>query len=138
LAATKKALSSAELSRQLGISLPSAWLLRRKIMHAMSLKEDELMLQGIIELDDGFIGGRDSGGKRGRGAGRKTTVVVSAEETANGELALVHMKVIKDASGDSLHELRLRPFAREALWRPTVGRAIQALRSWVSLMPDMW
>ena len=58
LASTKKAPSAAELSRQLGVTAKTAWLMRRKITHAMARREGELLLRGIVELDEGFIGGK--------------------------------------------------------------------------------
>ena len=67
LAATKKTLSSAELSRQLGIAPQTAWTMRRKIMHAMARREDELMLLGLVEMDEAYVGGKKPG-RRGRGA----------------------------------------------------------------------
>ena len=60
LASTKKAPSAAELSRQLGVTVKTAWLVRRKIQHAMGRREGELLLRGIVELDEGFLGGRRS------------------------------------------------------------------------------
>ena len=58
LASTKKAPSAAELARQLGVTAKTAWLLRRKITHAMARREGELLLRGIVELDEGFLGGQ--------------------------------------------------------------------------------
>jgi len=42
LASTKKAPSAAELARQLGVTRKTAWLVRRKIVHAMARGEGEL------------------------------------------------------------------------------------------------
>ena len=58
LASTKKAPSAAELSRQLGVTAKTAWLVRRKITHAMARREGDLLLRGIVELDEGFLGAR--------------------------------------------------------------------------------
>jgi len=78
LAATKKPPSAAELARQLGIAPQTAWTMRRKIMHAMSRREGELMLLGLIEMDESYVGGARKG-KRGRGAEGKTPVAVLAQ-----------------------------------------------------------
>src|SRR5674476_1609169 len=51
LASMKKPPSAAELSRQLGVTGKTAWLMRRKITHAMRRGEHELMLFGVVELD---------------------------------------------------------------------------------------
>lgn len=101
LGSTKKALSSAELGRQLGVANQTAWTMRRKILHAMRRREGELMLSGIVEMDEAFIGGKEEG-RKGRGTEKKTLVAVSAQETKNGKLALAHIQIIPDASGDTL------------------------------------
>jgi len=104
MATTKKALSSAELSRQLGVALQTAWTLRRKIMHALKRRQGELMLCGVVELDETFVGGREEG-TRGRGTESKTLVAVSAERTPDGGFVMAHMRVIPDASKESLNEV---------------------------------
>ena len=71
LAQTKKPISSAGLSRQLGVAPFTAWTMRKKIMHAMTGREGELMLAGVVEMDESYIGGA-SKGVRGRGATGKT------------------------------------------------------------------
>ena len=56
-----------------GVTAKTAWLLRRKIQHAMSRHEGELLLAGLVELDEAFIGGKEPGsGRRGRGQPHKT------------------------------------------------------------------
>ncbi|MHB8181958.1 MAG: IS1595 family transposase [Acidithiobacillus ferrivorans] len=103
LASTKKPLSSAELARQLGIATVTAWTMRRKIMHAMSRREGELMLVGVVEMDESYVGGARSG-IRGRGAEGKTPVAVMCEQNESGGCSLAHMQVLGDISGISLGE----------------------------------
>jgi ISXO2-like transposase domain len=52
----KKPPSAAELARQLGVTGKTAWLLRRKITHAMRRGEHELLLRGAVELDESLLG----------------------------------------------------------------------------------
>ena len=101
LATTKKPLSSAELARQLGIATVTAWTMRRKITRAMARGEGELMLAGVVEMDEAYVGGA-SKGKRGRGAAGKTPVAVMAQQNESGGCDLAHMLVINDTSGLSL------------------------------------
>ena len=90
-------------ARQLGVTGKTAWLLRRKITHAMRRGEHELLLFGVVELDESLIGGREPGsGKRGRASQRKTLVAVSAEQTPGGGLSRAHLRVIGDASAKTL------------------------------------
>jgi transposase-like protein len=103
LASTKKAPSAAELARQLGVTAKTAWLLRRKIAHAMGRRQGELLLRGIVELDEGFLGGkRQRPASRGRRQPGKTMVAISAEQTPSGGLGRAHLRVVADASADSL------------------------------------
>jgi transposase-like protein len=112
LASTKKAPSAAELARQLGVTGKTAWLLRRKIVHALARRKDELVLRGIVELDEGFIGGRQKGPQsRGRRQPGKTLVSMAAEHTPAGGLGRAHLRVIEDASAASLTAAALATIA---------------------------
>jgi len=103
LASTKKAPSAAELARQLGVTRKTARLMRRKITHAMARREGELVLRGIVELDEGFIGGKHAGPEsRGRRQPGKTLVAMAAEHTPGGGLGCAHLRVIADAGAKSL------------------------------------
>ena len=103
LASTKKAPSAAELSRQLGVTRKTAWLVRRKIIHAMARREGELLLRGIVELDEGFIGGKRSAPEsRGRRQPGRTLVAMAAEQTKGGGLGCAHLRVVADAGAASL------------------------------------
>lgn len=103
LASTKKAPSAAELSRQLGVTAKTAWLLRRKITHAMARRRGELLLRGIVELDEGFLGGRRARpASRGRRQPGKSMVAVSAEHTPSGGLGRAHLLLVSDGNSSSL------------------------------------
>ena len=105
LASSPKAPSAAELARQLGVTAKTAWLLRRKIQHAMSRHEGELLLAGLVELDEAFIGGKEPGsGRRGRGQPHKSLVAVAASQTAKGGLNQAHLEVIANAKATTLLE----------------------------------
>lgn len=114
LAATKKTLSSAELARQLGIAPQTAWTMRRKIMHAMAKRENELTLLGLVEMDESYVGGKKPG-KRGRGAEGKTPVAVMAERSPSGGLSLAHMQVVERVDGPCLGEAALAAVAPGAV-----------------------
>ena len=57
-------------------------------------------LQGVVEVDEIFIGG-ERPGKRGRGAAGKALVVVAAEESSKG-IGRIRLRRVTDASGESL------------------------------------
>ena len=84
LTQAKNGLSALELSRQLGISYNSTWLMKHKLMQVMKEREAAKPLAGLIQLDDAYWGGRRRG-KRGRGARGKTPLVaaVATDEEGN-------------------------------------------------------
>ena len=67
----KNGISSVELGRRLGVKQPTAWAVKHKIMAVMARREGETALTGRVEMDDAYLGGVRSGGKRGRGAAGK-------------------------------------------------------------------
>ncbi len=90
LTQSKNGVSALELARQLGICYNSAWLLKHKLMQAMLERESARVLQGVIQIDDAYWGGRRRGYKRGRGARGKTPFVaaVATDSTSNKPLTM--------------------------------------------------
>ena len=78
----KKGASAMKLHRQLGISYNAAWRMRHKLMQVMMERDRAHPLGGFIQLDDAYLGGERSGGKRGRGAPGKTPFVAAVETNA--------------------------------------------------------
>ena len=72
---------------QLGISYNAAWRMRHKLMQVMMERVRAHPLGGFIQLDDAYLGGERSGGKRGRGAPGKTPFVAAVETNAAGTSA---------------------------------------------------
>ena len=63
-----------ELQRQLGVTYKTAWRMGHEIRKYMAAVDGDPPLGGHVEADETYIGGRRSGGKRGRGAPGKTIV----------------------------------------------------------------
>lgn len=59
----------------------------------MSNRENKYVLDGIIELDDTYIGSSDHGKKRGRGTSRMK-IMVAVSKTGNGAPKYMKMKVL--------------------------------------------
>lgn len=90
------------LQRVLGLgSYQTAWSWLHKMRRAM-VRPNRDRLSGRVEVDETFIGGEDKGGKRGRGAGRKSIVVIAIEIFDPRGFGRVRMHRIPDASGQSL------------------------------------
>ncbi len=74
LCASKKGMSAMQLSRMLGVTYKSAWFMAHRIRHAMT-RQYMTSLQGIVEVDETYCGGKAKNGPRGRGALKKTPVL---------------------------------------------------------------
>ena len=85
MADAKKSLSSYQLSRDLELNQKTAWRMQQCIRSAMTTDEGKL-LQGIIEMDETYVGGKprykNRNNKRGRGSKNKTSVVGAVERGA--------------------------------------------------------
>lgn len=81
---TRHGVSGKELQRQLGVTYKTAYRIGMQIrkLTAKAGHFDE-MLSGHIEADEAYVGGRVSGGKRGRGAPGKTIVMGLVERGGN-------------------------------------------------------
>src|SRR5437870_1868528 len=76
----KKGVSALQLQRNLGLrSYKSAWHLAHRIRLAMRQEPLASSLKGTVEVDETYVGGKASGGKRGRGAPKKTIVMALVE-----------------------------------------------------------
>src|SRR3954470_23313242 len=96
LTQAKNGISSIELARRLGVRQPTAWLVKHKPMRAMAAREAaKPKLAGRGEMDDAYLGGERSGGKRGRGAAGKTPVVAAVETTADRRPRRLRLSVVK-------------------------------------------
>ena len=81
---SKKSVSANQLKRMLGVSYKTAWFLCHRIRRAMMI-EDERKLEGIVEADETFLGGK----KRNGGGPHGKTVVLGAVER-DGQVRLRH------------------------------------------------
>ena len=90
------------LQKVLGLgSYNTAWTWLHKVRRAM-VRSGRDLLTGSVEVDKTYIGGL--GAKvRGRGAKRKTIVVIAVEVRGRGS-GRVRMSVIPDVSATSLHD----------------------------------
>ena len=71
---TRHGVPAKELQRQLGVTYKTAWRMGHEIRKYMAQIDGDPPLDGHVEVDETYIGGRRKGGKRGRGAPGKTVV----------------------------------------------------------------
>lgn len=100
----KKSLSSFQLARDLDMNQKSAWYMQQRIRAAMLTKERDL-LQGIVEADETYVGGKPRKGNRRdddkpskRGRGTKKQAVIGAIERGGRVVA----RVADDLSGKGI------------------------------------
>lgn len=84
LTQSKQGISSVELGRRLGVTQTTAWKIKHKLAQVMMERDASKQLSGRVELDDAYLGGERTGGKRGRGAPGKTPFV-AVETTPAGK-----------------------------------------------------
>jgi transposase-like protein len=93
--------STEGLKQVLGLkSDQTAWTWLHKIRSAM-VSPERKSLSGTVEVDECYIGGEQSGGKRGRGSENKSLVLI-ATESEGKKLGRIRMQLITDASSMSL------------------------------------
>ena len=98
----KKAVSSLQLQRNLGLgSYRSAWHLSHRIRFTMSQEPFADMLNGIVEADETYVGGKPRKGtgiqnKKGRGT-KKTPVFALVERNGNA-----YSKPVENVNGKTL------------------------------------
>jgi len=104
----KNGASAASLQAVLGLgSYSTAWTWLHKLRRAM-VRPGRDRLHGRVEVDETQVGGKDSEA-RGRRLGRKSLVVIAAEENGDG-IGRIRLARIRNATRVSLHG-----FIREAI-----------------------
>jgi transposase-like protein len=107
LSLDKKGLSAIQLTKEVDISYPSAWLMLHKLREAMRKRDKRYLLGGVLEFDDAYVGGEQEG-KRGRGAEGKAPIAVAVEEHIDGEgttkPGYAAMEVLQSISGKEINQ----------------------------------
>lgn len=130
LTATKTNFSAKEIQRQLGHKrYAPIWHMVHKIREAMGKRDEQYILAGDIELDDGFftteipLEHKHEQLKRGRGSQRKTKVLVMAEseKVENPKpgkkprrVGYLKMKVIDDLRSETINRVVNQSIAKDS------------------------
>lgn len=98
----KHGASALGLQRVLGLgSYQTAWTWLHKLRRAM-VRPGRQRLHGSVEVDETYVGGAATGGKRGRGTENKEIVVIAVEVLRPKGFGRIRMRRVPDVSGDSL------------------------------------
>jgi transposase-like protein len=84
----KKGISSIQLAKYLGITQKSAWHMLHRIRHSVNTSADDKPLDGIVEIDETYIGGKRPGV---RGSKLDKAIVFGAVEHG-GRTKLAHVR----------------------------------------------
>ncbi len=102
LTQSKQGISSIELARRLGVTQTTAWTIKHKLAQVMMERDASQRLRGRVELDDAYLGGERSGGKRGRGAPGKTPFVAAVETTPEGKPVRLKLRRVSGFCGRAI------------------------------------
>ena len=105
MANAKKSLSSCQLSRDLGMNQKTCWRMMMSIRANMD--KDNVLLQGVIEADETYIGGirrkdydREDGEPRKRGRGTAKDAVLGAVQRGGKVIT----QLVQDTTGETIVE----------------------------------
>jgi transposase-like protein len=106
--ASKKGISALQLAREMEITHKSALFVLRRIRHGVGYdtpKQDAPKLQGSVEVDETFMGGRRRGDKRGRPSrdSHKAAVLGMVERKGSVRLSMME-RLTSDQIGRMLAE----------------------------------
>lgn len=98
----KNGMSALGLQRVLGLgSYKTAWLILHKLRQAM-VRPGRERLCGVVEVDETYWGGTESGGATGRLTHTKTLIAVAAEQDGKG-IGRIRMAQIPNFDRATLH-----------------------------------
>lgn len=103
-ATDKRGISAKGLARQLELSYESAWYLLARIRSAMHDRDQNYLLEGIIEMDEAYLGAPKRGKRRGRGTERKKMAVVVSKDEKERPLFL-RLQIIPDVTTATLQNV---------------------------------
>lgn len=92
-------ISAVQIQRQLGITYETAFNILHKLRSSM-VNPERTKISGEIEVDETYVGGPTTGGKRGRGT--EKAIVVIAVERRKAHAGRVRLRHIEDVTGTSL------------------------------------
>jgi transposase-like protein len=98
----KRGISAKQLSKDIGVSYFTAWLMLHKLREAMAQRESAYFLKGLIEMDDAFFGAPTEGGKRGRGT-EKTPAIIALELDKQGRPKFIKIKAVESVDGKTIN-----------------------------------
>ncbi len=116
LCASKKGMSSHQLHRMLGITYKSAWFMTHRIRYAMAQESLLKPLDGTVEIDETYVGGKIRIGSRARKPGQRAKDFPSVTSYKAAVVSLVER-------GGNVHSRHVARVTAENL-RPIIQEVI--------------
>lgn len=106
ISSNKQGISSKSLAKHIGCSEPTAWHLLHKFRHSMQERDTTYRLNGLVEVDEAYVGGIAAGpGIRGRSAKVKTPVVAMVEKRGDNVTGYIEIRPIMHISSATLTQV---------------------------------
>jgi transposase-like protein len=100
MCAGKNGISAHELHRELKISYEAAWFMAHRIRYAFTPAGPQPRLEGTVEADETYVGGKIKGAGKGWGLASKTPVVTLVER--DGE---ARSQVVADVTSKNVRQI---------------------------------
>ena len=84
------------------MSYPTAWLLHHKINRAMAARENVHQLEGVVQVDDAYLGGERAGGKPGRGSENKVPFVAAVSLDDKDRPRFLKLNLVSGFTSDAI------------------------------------
>jgi transposase-like protein len=97
LVEARKGFSANQMKRTLGVSYKTAWYLCHRIRAAMK-EVERPMLDGTVEMDETYVGGKLRGSQRKPGFGDNKKQIVIGIRQRDGELRFFHASDVKQGT----------------------------------------
>ena len=106
MATDKGGISAQRLSKTIGVSWPTAYRMLRILRQSMGARDRSYWLEGLVEVDDAFVGGRRPG-KRGRGSEGKKPVIFAVEQQKKG-MGFMAARLVEQVNSEQVREFAKR------------------------------
>ncbi|MCF6177976.1 MAG: IS1595 family transposase [Geopsychrobacter sp.] len=114
LGQNKNNISILELMRLIGVSYPTSWRMKHKLMQVMYERESTTKLSGRVEVDDAYLGGEHPGGKAGRGSENKVPFIAAVQTNSKHNPLYAVFSKVKAFSNDEIEEWATRSLVSSA------------------------